>query len=69
MIAKFRDKWERLKESAKRKKSAKAAGNLDSGVRERIDEDPEAEAAAVAEDNSRDGIWCSSFLVWSLSGL
>ena len=56
MIAKFRDKWERLKESAKRKKSAKAAGNLDSGVRERIDEYPEAEAAAVAEDNSRDGI-------------
>lgn len=52
MIAKFRERWERLKESAKRKKSAKAAGNLDSGVRERIDEDPEAEAAAVAEDNA-----------------
>ncbi|PAV23231.1 hypothetical protein PNOK_0029900 [Pyrrhoderma noxium] len=50
MIAKFRDKWERLKESAKRKKSAKAAGNLDSGVRERIDEDPEAEAAASLRD-------------------
>ncbi|KAH8117536.1 hypothetical protein DFH11DRAFT_1575609 [Phellopilus nigrolimitatus] len=55
MIAKFRERWERLKESAKRKKSAKAAGNSDSAnVREPIDEDPEAEAAAAAEDVSRE---------------
>lgn len=56
MIAKFRERWERLKESAKRKKSAKAAGATDSSsVRERIDEDPEAEeAAAAAEEGSRD---------------
>ena len=52
MIAKFRERWERLKESAKRKKAAKAnaAGHADSvlgaGVRERIEEDPEGEAAA-----------------------
>lgn len=52
MIAKFRERWERLKESAKRKKSAKAAGQSDS-VRERIDEDPEAEEAA--EESSRNG--------------
>ena len=51
MIAKFRDRWERLKESAKRKKSAKMAENADLSVRERIDEDPEAEA--VAKDYSR----------------
>ena len=49
MIAKFRDRWERLKESAKRKKSAKMAENADLSVRERIDEDPEAEAAAAAQ--------------------
>ncbi|KAI5123276.1 hypothetical protein M0805_009298 [Coniferiporia weirii] len=56
MIVKFRERWERLKESAKRKKSAKAAGQSDtSSVRERIDEDPEAEAAAAAEDSSREG--------------
>jgi len=55
MIAKFRERWERLKESAKRKKSAKATGVTDSSsVRERIDEDPEAEEAAVAEEDSRD---------------
>ena len=52
MIAKFRERWERLKESAKRKKSAKATGQSGStSIRERIDEDPEAEAAAAAEDN------------------
>ncbi len=27
MIAKFRDRWEKLKESAKRKKSARASGD------------------------------------------
>ncbi|EJD05997.1 uncharacterized protein FOMMEDRAFT_18216 [Fomitiporia mediterranea MF3/22] len=59
MIAKFRERWEKLKESAKRKKSAKAnaAGQTDSsvsaGVRERIDEDPEGEAAA-AEDSGKE---------------
>ncbi|OCB84108.1 hypothetical protein A7U60_g8781 [Sanghuangporus baumii] len=49
-IAKFRERWEKLKESAKRKKAAKAsaAGGLSTGVQERIDEDPEGEAAAEA---------------------
>jgi hypothetical protein len=40
MIAKFRERWEKLKDSAKRKKEAKAAT---AGVRERIVEEPEAE--------------------------
>jgi len=54
MIAKFRERWERLKESAKRKKNAKATGQTDiHSVRERIDEDPEAEEAA--EESSRNG--------------
>jgi len=54
MIAKFRERWERLKESAKRKKSAKSAGKSDtSSVRERIDEDPEAEEAE--EELSKNG--------------
>jgi len=45
MIIKFRERWDKLKESAKRKKDAKAAAEVaKSGVRERIDEDPEAEA-------------------------
>ena len=48
MIAKFRERWDKLKESAKRKRSAKANGGSDnSNVREqRIDEEPEAEFAA-----------------------
>lgn len=50
MIAKFRERWERLKESAKRKKSARQAENSDMSVRERIDEEPEAEAAAAAAE-------------------
>lgn len=55
MIAKFRERWEKLKDSAKRKRSAKAAAQAEtSTVRERIDEDPEAEEAA--EESSRDGI-------------
>lgn len=46
MIAKFRERWEKLKESAKRKKDAKAAADsVNSPVRERIDEEPEAEEA------------------------
>lgn len=53
MIAKFRDRWERLKESAKRKKIAKSQGQGETtSVRgDRIDEDPEGEAAA--EEASR----------------
>jgi len=54
MIAKFRDRWEKLKESAKRKKSARASGTDTSSVRERIDEDPEGEEAA-AEESVRNG--------------
>ena len=41
MIAKFRERWEKLKDSAKRKKEAKAA--TAGVVRERIVEEPEAE--------------------------
>lgn len=44
MITKFRERWEKLKESAKRKKEAKvAAEGPASGVRDRIVEEPEAE--------------------------
>lgn len=44
MIARFRERWEKLKESAKRKKDAKAAAEVTkAGVRERIEEEPEAE--------------------------
>ena len=44
MIARFRERWEKLKESAKRKKDAKAASDATkAGVRERIEEEPEAE--------------------------
>ena len=48
MIAKFRERWDKLKESAKRKRNAKANGGSDSStVREQpIDEEPEAEFAA-----------------------
>lgn len=49
MIAKFRERWERLKESAKKKKSARQSENSDLSVKERIDEEPEAEAAATNE--------------------
>lgn len=49
MIAKFRERWEKLKESAKRKKDAKAAAETSkSAVAERIDEEPEAEAAEAS---------------------
>ena len=51
MIAKFRERWERLKESAKRKKNARVTENADMSVRERIDEEHEAEAAATAADD------------------
>jgi len=44
MIARFRERWEKLKESAKRKKDAKAAADATkAGVRERIEEEPEVE--------------------------
>jgi hypothetical protein len=49
MITKFRERWEKLKESAKRKKEAKAAsadgGSSAGGVKDRIIEEPEAEEA------------------------
>jgi hypothetical protein len=45
MITKFRERWDRLKESAKRKKDAKAAAEAaKSGTTERIDEEPEPDA-------------------------
>ncbi|KAI0685481.1 hypothetical protein BC835DRAFT_1408815 [Cytidiella melzeri] len=50
MIVKFRERWEKLKESAKRKKEAKAAAETTSVVNDRIDEDPEAEAEAEEAD-------------------
>lgn len=44
MITKFRERWEKLKESAKRKKEAKVAAEIAShSTRERIVEEPEAE--------------------------
>ncbi|KIK93504.1 hypothetical protein PAXRUDRAFT_828896 [Paxillus rubicundulus Ve08.2h10] len=44
MVARFRERWEKLKESAKRKKDAKAAAEaVKRGVRECIEEEPEAE--------------------------
>ncbi|KAI9434007.1 hypothetical protein H4582DRAFT_2185439 [Lactarius indigo] len=45
MIAKFRERWDKLKESARRKREAKAAVEAHHApVHERIDEEPEAEA-------------------------
>ena len=45
MIAKFRERWDKLKESARRKREAKAAVEAQNApVHERIDEEPEAEA-------------------------
>lgn len=50
MIAKFRERWEKLKESAKRKKDAKANAEASkSAVAERIDEDPEGEAEEASK--------------------
>lgn len=44
MIVKFRERWEKLKESAKRKKEVKAAAEVASkSAQERIVEEPEAE--------------------------
>ncbi|KAI8998830.1 hypothetical protein BD414DRAFT_476201 [Trametes punicea] len=50
MIVRFRERWEKLKESAKRKKEAKAAAETTNVVSERIEEEPEAEAAAERDD-------------------
>lgn len=44
MITRFRERWGKLKESAKRKKDAKAAAQTPKmGLGGRIEEDPEAE--------------------------
>jgi len=43
MIAKFRERWEKLKDSAKRKKEAKAVAEMASAGVDRIVEEPEAE--------------------------
>ncbi|KAJ3492102.1 hypothetical protein NLI96_g249 [Meripilus lineatus] len=51
MIVKFRERWEKLKESAKRKKQAKAAAEATNVVADRIDEEPEAEAEAERNDS------------------
>ncbi|KAI0637188.1 hypothetical protein C8Q77DRAFT_552531 [Trametes polyzona] len=56
MIVRFRERWEKLKESAKRKKEAKAAAESTNVVGERIEEEPEAEAAAERDDaKDKDG--------------
>ena len=43
MIGKFRERWDKLKESAKRKKDAKVSASSGSVVREPISEEPEGE--------------------------
>ncbi|KAK7466882.1 hypothetical protein VKT23_003945 [Stygiomarasmius scandens] len=43
MIAKFKERWEKLKESAKRKKELRKAEAAKAGMQERIVEEPEAE--------------------------
>lgn len=53
MIVRFRERWEKLKESAKRKKEAKAAAETTNVVGQRIEEDPEAEAAAERDEVGR----------------
>lgn len=50
MIVRFRERWEKLKESAKKKKEAKAAVQATNVVSQRIDEEPEAEAEAERND-------------------
>ena len=50
---KFRDRWEKLKESSRRKKEARAAAGHTNVANERIEEDPEAEAAAEKEEDTR----------------
>ena len=53
MIVRFRERWEKLQESAKRKKEAKAAVETTNVVGQRIEEDPEAEAAAERDEVGR----------------
>jgi len=55
MIVRFRERWEKLKESAKRKKEAKAAAEITPVASDRIDEDPEAEAEAERDDMQPSG--------------
>ncbi|KAI0361877.1 hypothetical protein OH77DRAFT_1416053 [Trametes cingulata] len=50
MIVRFRERWDKLKESAKRKKEARAAAEITKVVGDRIEEEPEAEAAAERDD-------------------
>ncbi|KAI0374674.1 hypothetical protein BV20DRAFT_960816 [Pilatotrama ljubarskyi] len=50
MIVRFRERWDKLKESAKRKKEAKAAAEITRVAGQRIEEEPEAEAAAEQDD-------------------
>ncbi|KIP04757.1 hypothetical protein PHLGIDRAFT_129299 [Phlebiopsis gigantea 11061_1 CR5-6] len=50
MIVKFRERWDKLKESARKKKQAKATAESTSVVNDRIEEDPEAEAEAERDD-------------------
>ncbi|KAG7092270.1 hypothetical protein E1B28_008632 [Marasmius oreades] len=48
MIAKFRERWDKLKESAKRKKVSKAAAVASkTGIQERILEEPEVEEEQI----------------------
>ncbi|KAL7283224.1 hypothetical protein ACG7TL_002651 [Trametes sanguinea] len=47
------ERWEKLKESAKRKKEAKAAAESTNVVSERIEEEPEAEAAAEEDEGAK----------------
>ena len=49
MIVKFRERWDKLKESARKKKQAKATAESTSVVNDRIEEDPEAEAELEVE--------------------
>lgn len=50
MIAKYRERWEKLKESARKKKQAKATAESTNVVNDRIEEEPEAEAEAERDD-------------------
>ena len=50
MIAKYRERWEKLKESARKKKQAKVAAESTNVVNDRIEEEPEAEAEAERDD-------------------
>jgi hypothetical protein len=50
---KHKERWAKVKESAKRKKELKTAAEAaKTVVRERIDEEPEAEAAATMHEAS-----------------